>query len=103
MFEHILPGPSDPMFWLKKRADADTSPEKVDVGVGIYRNEQGKYQELEVVREVNLSRLHTFDVRAADIFIGQEETRKARSRTRRRSILKLSNVFIGFAHHLETV
>ncbi|KAF3003349.1 hypothetical protein E8E14_002600 [Neopestalotiopsis sp. 37M] len=61
MFEHILPGPSDPMFWLKKRADADTSPEKVDVGVGIYRNEQGKYQELEVVREAK-RRLEKLDL-----------------------------------------
>lgn len=67
MFEHIQPGPSDPMFWLKKRADADTSPEKVDVGVGIYRNEQGRYQELEVVREVNdIMRLPTIYVTFAD-------------------------------------
>ncbi|KAI4600070.1 hypothetical protein KJ359_001171 [Pestalotiopsis sp. 9143b] len=61
MFEHIQAGPSDPMFWLKKRADSDTSPEKVDVGVGIYRNEQGRYQELEVVREAK-RRLEKLDL-----------------------------------------
>ena len=52
MFENIKPGPKDPMFDLKIRSAADTSPQKVDVGVGIYRNEAGDYQELEVVREV---------------------------------------------------
>ncbi|KAF9872749.1 aspartate aminotransferase [Colletotrichum karsti] len=51
MFEHIQPGPPDPMFNLKRDADNDHSPEKVDLGVGIYRNESGSYQELEVVRE----------------------------------------------------
>ncbi|GKT43349.1 aspartate aminotransferase, mitochondrial [Colletotrichum spaethianum] len=50
MFSHIQPGPPDPMFTLKKKADNDTSPEKVDLGVGIYRSESGKYQELEAVR-----------------------------------------------------
>jgi aspartate aminotransferase len=52
MFEHIPAGPPDVMYYLKKRADEDTSPEMVDVGVGIYRDEQGKYQELDVVRTV---------------------------------------------------
>ncbi|KAI8295504.1 Aspartate aminotransferase [Colletotrichum sp. SAR11_240] len=50
MFEHIKPGPPDPMFDLKKGSDNDHSPEKVDLGVGIYRNEAGLYQELEVVK-----------------------------------------------------
>ncbi|KAF3805667.1 hypothetical protein GCG54_00005706 [Colletotrichum gloeosporioides] len=50
MFEHIKPGPPDPMFDLKRDSDNDQSPEKVDLGVGIYRNESGLYQELEVVK-----------------------------------------------------
>lgn len=53
MFGHIQPGPPDPMFTLKKNADNDRSLEKIDLGVGIYRNEAGSYQELEVVRQVN--------------------------------------------------
>lgn len=52
MFGHVQPGPPDPMFTLKRDADNDTSPEKVDLGVGIYRNEEGSYQELEVVKKV---------------------------------------------------
>ncbi|KAI0130470.1 pyridoxal phosphate-dependent transferase [Xylariales sp. AK1849] len=48
MLDQIPPGPMDPMFFLKKKAEEDTSPNKVDVGVGVYRNEDGKYQELDV-------------------------------------------------------
>ncbi|KAF6829004.1 aspartate aminotransferase [Colletotrichum musicola] len=51
MFGHIQPGPPDPMFTLKKNADTDLSSRKVDLGVGIYRNEAGVYQELEVVKQ----------------------------------------------------
>jgi aspartate/tyrosine/aromatic aminotransferase len=46
------------MYDLKKRADSDLSPSKVDLGVGIYRNEQGAYQELQCVKEVS----HTEEV-----------------------------------------
>lgn len=52
MFGHIQPGPPDPMFILKKDADSDLDPKKVDLGVGIYRSEAGDYQELEVVKLV---------------------------------------------------
>ncbi|OAL48823.1 PLP-dependent transferase [Pyrenochaeta sp. DS3sAY3a] len=48
MLELIQRGPPDPMFYLKKNADADESEEKIDLGVGIYRSEDGRYQELEV-------------------------------------------------------
>ncbi|KAJ0118926.1 hypothetical protein J7T55_013182 [Diaporthe amygdali] len=50
MFENVLPGPPDPIFTLKKLADGDLSPNKVDLGVGVYRNEQGGYHELEAVK-----------------------------------------------------
>ena len=54
MFEVVTKGPVDSFFHLKKKADRDAHPDKVDVGVGIYRNEQGRYQELDVVRQVGL-------------------------------------------------
>ncbi|KAG9251639.1 aspartate aminotransferase [Emericellopsis atlantica] len=50
-FEHIQPGPPDPMYTLKYKADNDTSSEKVDLGVGIYRDEEGHYQGLESVKQ----------------------------------------------------
>jgi aspartate/tyrosine/aromatic aminotransferase len=54
MLEKICRGPVDPMFELKYKADNDTDPRKIDLGVGVYRNEAGSYQELEVVRQVKL-------------------------------------------------
>ncbi|GAD94180.1 aspartate aminotransferase [Paecilomyces variotii No. 5] len=51
MFEDVQPGPKDPMFDLKKLADNDTSPQKIDLGVGVYRNEDGGYHELQVVEK----------------------------------------------------
>jgi len=54
MFRNVQQGPVDPMFDLKKLADNDTSPEKVDLGVGIYRNENGQYHEMEAIKEVIL-------------------------------------------------
>ncbi|KAJ5951287.1 Pyridoxal phosphate-dependent transferase major region subdomain 2 [Penicillium vulpinum] len=51
MFENIPMGPADPFFYLKKKADEDNHPDKVDIGVGIYRSEQGTYQELAVVKK----------------------------------------------------
>jgi aspartate/tyrosine/aromatic aminotransferase len=56
MFEIVQPGPKDFMFELKKRADKDFSPEKIDLGVGIYRNELGGCHELRCVTEVSIVR-----------------------------------------------
>ncbi|KAM0326288.1 hypothetical protein ACHAQA_006886 [Verticillium albo-atrum] len=54
VFETIQPGLPDPMDVLKRGADNDVSSAKVDVGVGIYRNESGLYQELECVSRAKL-------------------------------------------------
>ena len=54
MFENVQPGPVDPMFLLKKAADADTSRQKVDLGVGIYRNEHGLCHELKCIQHVSI-------------------------------------------------
>jgi aspartate aminotransferase, cytoplasmic len=52
MFENTLPGAPDPMFTLKQLADSDNSPNKVDLGVGVYRNEEAGYHELEAIKKV---------------------------------------------------
>lgn len=59
-FDSIQPGVPDPMFDLKKRADSDKSPSKADLGVGIYRNELGRYHELESVRQVSVAESNIF-------------------------------------------
>ncbi|THZ48355.1 hypothetical protein D6C88_10022 [Aureobasidium pullulans] len=50
-FGEVEAGPVDPMFHLKLQADLDTSPAKVDLGVGIYRNENGLYHEYGAIKE----------------------------------------------------
>jgi aspartate aminotransferase, cytoplasmic len=51
MFETIQAGPVDPMFILKKSADSDPSPSKIDLGVGIYQSASGGYYECDVVKK----------------------------------------------------
>lgn len=52
IFNHVVPGDVDPMFDLKVRLDSDASPNKVDLGAGVYRDENGAYYEFEVVKKV---------------------------------------------------
>lgn len=50
--DNVQRGAPDAMYFLKVQADNDTDPRKVDLGVGIYRNEQGVYHELKALRDV---------------------------------------------------
>ncbi|CAM1506197.1 Fc.00g058380.m01.CDS01 [Cosmosporella sp. VM-42] len=50
-FENVQQGPPDPMYHLKVAADRDHDPKKVDLGVGVYRNEAGHYHELQALKE----------------------------------------------------
>lgn len=58
MLESIQSGPPDPIYFLKKKADEDPSPRKVDLGVGIYRDETGKYQEFESIKKESSAKVH---------------------------------------------
>lgn len=51
MFENLKPLNPDPILGLINEFKADTSATKVDLGVGVYRNEQGRTPILEAVRE----------------------------------------------------
>lgn len=55
IFENVTKADGDPMFELKKQADSDHTDLKVDLGVGIYRNEAGAYHFLTCVQEVRLN------------------------------------------------
>ena len=55
-FDEVQGGPPDVMYDLKVRADRDAHAEKVDLGVGIYRNGEGLYQELDCIKEVCVKR-----------------------------------------------
>jgi hypothetical protein len=51
-FDSVPRGPPDVMYHLRQRADNDLYPQKIDLGVGIYRNEHGAYHELQAVTQV---------------------------------------------------
>ncbi|KAF2019449.1 aspartate aminotransferase [Aaosphaeria arxii CBS 175.79] len=50
MFRNVPAGPPDPVYILKTKVDADKSPEKVDLGVGVFRNEKAECHELQAVK-----------------------------------------------------
>ncbi|KAL6798258.1 aspartate aminotransferase [Trichoderma sp. SZMC 28012] len=54
MLDDIEAGPPDPMYTLKKWADGDTCDQKADLGVGIYRNEAGVYQEMDCIKQAKV-------------------------------------------------
>lgn len=51
MFRSVPKGPADPVFILSSKVKADKSPSKIDLGVGVYRNEEGIYNELGVLKQ----------------------------------------------------
>jgi aromatic-amino-acid transaminase len=50
-FAHIPLAPSDPILGLTETFQADKNPKKVNLGVGVYQDENGKVPVLAVVRE----------------------------------------------------
>lgn len=51
-FRRVQQGPVDPMHLLKAAVESDKHGDKVDLGVGVYRNEAGTYHELNVLKKV---------------------------------------------------
>lgn len=52
MFRSVPPSPADPVYLLSQQVRNDTSPLKVDLGVGVYRNKTGAYHELRALKAV---------------------------------------------------
>ncbi|KAL0306786.1 UNVERIFIED_CONTAM: Aspartate aminotransferase, mitochondrial [Sesamum radiatum] len=50
-WRHVEPAPKDPILGVTEAFLADPSPDKVNVGVGAYRDDNGKPVVLECVRE----------------------------------------------------
>jgi aspartate/tyrosine/aromatic aminotransferase len=51
MFEGIEPAPADPILGLTEAFNADPSPDKINLGVGIFKDAEGKTPVLHVVKE----------------------------------------------------
>ena len=64
MFDTLVPLAPDPILGLMAKFRADSNPEKIDLGVGVFRNEQGQTPVLDCVKK-------------AEQLILQEENSKA--------------------------
>ncbi len=51
MFEHVTPAPADPIFGLTDAFRRDQNPHKINLGAGVYTDEQGVTPVLAVVKE----------------------------------------------------
>lgn len=60
-FEHLELAPADPILGLTDAFKADTNPNKVNLGVGVYQNEKGVTPVLKCVKEAERIILETED------------------------------------------
>jgi aromatic-amino-acid transaminase len=51
LFSHVEMAPRDPILGLNEQFNADTNPQKVNLGVGVYYDENGKLPLLDCVRK----------------------------------------------------
>ena len=51
MFENLQMAPADPILGLTEAFKKDTNPNKVNLGVGVYKNEHGQTSILASVKE----------------------------------------------------
>ncbi len=67
MFNQLTPMPADPILGLLTQYRADTHPNKVDLGVGVYKDEQGHTPILECVKKAEL---HRYQNEQTKVYIG---------------------------------
>ena len=53
-FHNIAQADADPILGLTEAFNADTNPAKVNLGVGVYQNDNGKVPVLQAVREAEI-------------------------------------------------
>lgn len=61
MFSHLQPTPIDPILGLMAAYKEDPNPLKVDLGVGVYKDEQGHTAVLDCVKKAEALRLKNED------------------------------------------
>ena len=59
MFEHVKAIPADPILGLIAAYAADSNPKKIDLGIGVYRDEQGNTPMLDCVVEAEKTLIAT--------------------------------------------
>lgn len=59
MFEHLTPLPADPILGLMAAFRADSNPNRIDLGVGVYKDEQGSTAVMRAVKHAERQLLET--------------------------------------------
>lgn len=72
MFESLKPLPADPILGLMAAHRADTNPKKVDLGVGVYKDEQGRTPVMRAVKAAESRLLANQDTKTYVSPAGQE-------------------------------
>lgn len=72
MFDHLKKQPNDPILQLTIMANADPSPNVVDLGAGVFKNPQGQTPILDAVRIAEPRRLAMEDTRAYQGILGDQ-------------------------------
>ena len=67
MFCHLNAMPADPILGLLVKYKQDENPLKIDLGVGVYKNELGHTEILNCVKKAEKYRLETEDTK---VYIG---------------------------------
>jgi aspartate/tyrosine/aromatic aminotransferase len=52
LFAHVPQAPADPIIWTKIAFSQDTHPQKINLGVGAYRDDHGNPYVFNVVRKI---------------------------------------------------
>lgn len=63
MFSHLQPSPTDPILGLMAAFQADVNPHKIDLGVGVYKDELGRTPVLASVKTAEKFRLENEDTK----------------------------------------
>ncbi|WP_199609446.1 amino acid aminotransferase [Flocculibacter collagenilyticus] len=58
MFSHLKPLPTDPILGLMAAYNSDSNPNKIDLGVGVYKDEYGDTPVLKCVKQAEALRLN---------------------------------------------
>jgi len=91
MFEQLKPLPPDPILGLTVKFNADTNPDKIDLGAGIYKDEAGRTPVLACVK-------------AAEKYLLENETSKAYLGSAGSALFneKITALALGSAHRVVT-
>ena len=77
MFEHIQAAPADPILGLNDAFLSDTNPAKINLGVGVYKDEQGHTPILQSVKQAEERLINTETSKSYLTIEGSEAYRQA--------------------------